>query len=117
MTWVRGARCNRSGANAGERSAAPGPKIATVEPFLEAVEFYKFYRSPLTHCDTGIYVHGVTLRSLLVYSVIRELSGTRGARHAEATRAEARKPHRPPQATGAEKTLLRRDLSRRLPGL
>src|SRR5438132_10563575 len=23
-TWVRGARCNRSGANAGERSAAPG---------------------------------------------------------------------------------------------
>src|SRR5262249_15626508 len=30
-TWVRGARCNRSGANAGERSAAPSPKTATVE--------------------------------------------------------------------------------------
>src|SRR5215471_15228188 len=30
-TWVRGARCNRSGANAGEASAAPEPKIATVE--------------------------------------------------------------------------------------
>src|SRR5262249_34903575 len=30
-TWVRGARCNRSGANAGERSAAPEPKTATVE--------------------------------------------------------------------------------------
>jgi hypothetical protein len=31
MTWVRGARSNRSGANAGERSAAPEPKTATVE--------------------------------------------------------------------------------------
>src|SRR6516162_9735380 len=30
-TWVRGARCNRSGANAGEASAAPEPKTATVE--------------------------------------------------------------------------------------
>src|SRR5262249_30289587 len=30
-TWVRGARCDRSGANAGERSAAPRPKTATVE--------------------------------------------------------------------------------------
>ena len=30
-TWVRGARCDRSGANAGERSAAPEPKTATVE--------------------------------------------------------------------------------------
>src|SRR5262249_30560560 len=30
-TWLRGARCNRSGANAGERSAAPRPKTATVE--------------------------------------------------------------------------------------
>ena len=28
---MRGARCNRSGANAGERSAAPEPKTATVE--------------------------------------------------------------------------------------
>src|SRR6516225_5433123 len=30
-TWVRGARCNRSGVNAGEASAAPEPKTATVE--------------------------------------------------------------------------------------
>jgi hypothetical protein len=28
---MRGARCDRSGANAGERSAAPEPKTATVE--------------------------------------------------------------------------------------
>src|SRR5207253_3964183 len=31
MTWMRGARCDRSGANAGEKSAAPEPKTATVE--------------------------------------------------------------------------------------
>jgi hypothetical protein len=30
-TWLRGARCDRSGANAGESSAAPEPKTATVE--------------------------------------------------------------------------------------
>src|SRR5258706_5107942 len=30
-TRTRGARCNRSGANAGEGSAGPEPKIATVE--------------------------------------------------------------------------------------
>src|SRR5215469_12393819 len=30
-TWVRGAPCNRSGANAGEARAAPEPKTATVE--------------------------------------------------------------------------------------
>src|SRR5205809_3527022 len=30
-TWLRGARCDRSGSNSGEGSAGPEPKIATVE--------------------------------------------------------------------------------------
>src|SRR6516225_7097227 len=50
-TWVRGARCNRSGANAGEASADPEPKIATVERREASVPRHGKLQSDGALCD------------------------------------------------------------------
>src|SRR5262245_43722343 len=97
--------------------ARPRPKIATVELFRKVQWSSVGFVEASSHCNAAIFLYGAPGRSIVLYSAVRELSGTSEPRHAEATRSKARKSHRPPQAAGAQKALLHRDLARRLPGL
>src|SRR5262249_5511201 len=73
---VRGARCNRSGANAGERSAAPEPKTATVELFQQPSGVRWSSVEHAIYCISGLSLFGAPRRSMLLYSAVRELFGT-----------------------------------------
>src|SRR5438309_8083973 len=85
-TWVRGARCNRSGANAGERSAAPGAqnrhggaprgerpaswRIST--PYRST----QLHRADVPFCDTTIFRHRAILRFMELHSYITDTHRT-----------------------------------------
>src|SRR5207248_6946743 len=75
MTWVRGTRCDRSGANAGERSAAPEPKTATVERREASVPRHK-----RVHARLDALWDARRLARRLACGVICRLNGCRCAR-------------------------------------
>src|SRR5262249_39049006 len=121
-TWVRGARCNRSGANAGERSAAPEPKTATVERREASVPRHGKLQSDGALCDLMGEKRLIdpakccTLapdRAWCYFTpLFRTLTG-RGVLHdAQASQCSTRKRHRAPSPLGAQKTVLDDDQPR-----
>src|SRR6188472_2938859 len=85
MTWVREARCSRSGANAGERSAAPEPKTATVERREASVPRHGKCTLHKTPSDSNVrtlqevspfYKHSALLRSVVLHSYIADTRRT-----------------------------------------
>src|SRR5262245_4920802 len=99
------------------------PKTATVERREASVPRHgkvPLHSTPrvsiwldLTYCTVGIYVYRVLLRSIGPHPYISDTSRTPGSAFpAQAAQREARKRHRPPQAGGAEETLLDPDQPR-----
>src|SRR5215813_2306068 len=88
---------------------------------------WSYFRSPVEFGGVQLSTRSIVLAEYLYLAhhgalcyctpLFGNFLGHQSCRHAEAARAKARKPHRPPQATGAQEAVLRRDLARRLPRL